>query len=103
MITWVAPTSTASTTRAAGLKAKRDGGRPPLELASPAGPTSPESISASMRDATVERARPVVRASSARVRALPSRSSWNRSPARDRLPAASGAAGSVPVGVLMSK
>ena len=41
MITWVAPTSTASTTRAAGLKAKRDGGLPPLELASPAGPTSP--------------------------------------------------------------
>ena len=41
-ITWVAPTSTARTTRAAGLKAKRDGGLPPLELASPAGPTSPE-------------------------------------------------------------
>ena len=44
--------------RAAGLKAKRDGGLPPLELASPAGPTSPETISASMREATVERARP---------------------------------------------
>ena len=103
MITWVAPTSTASTTRAAGLKAKRDGGLPPLELASPAGPTSPECIRASMRDATVDRASPVVRASSARVRALPSRRSWNRSPARDRLPVASEAAGSGPAGVLMSQ
>ena len=62
----MAPTSTASTAWAAGLKAKRDGDLPPLEFASPAGPTSPEWIRASIRDATVERASPVLNASSAR-------------------------------------
>jgi hypothetical protein len=57
------------------------GGLPPVEVASPACPTRPLASSASTRAATVERANPVLAASSERVRARPSRSSWNSSPA----------------------
>ena len=66
--TWVAPTSAASTTRAAGLKANCVGGRPPVDVASPAGPTSALASRASTRWATVERPSPVTAASSLRVR-----------------------------------
>ena len=38
----MAPRSTARTTRAAGLNANVAGGRPPVELASPAGATNPD-------------------------------------------------------------
>ena len=74
-----APRSAASTTRADGLRAKRDGGRPPVERASPTGETRPSAMSESTRVAMVERASPVTVASSARVRGRPSRSSWNSS------------------------
>ena len=56
--TWVAPTSTPRTSRARGLKANRAGGRPPVDVASPAAPTSSLVTSASTRWATVERPRP---------------------------------------------
>ena len=52
----VAPRSTASTTRAAGLNANVAGGRPPVDVASPAGATNPEESSSSTRAAIVERA-----------------------------------------------
>ena len=58
MRTWEAPTSTPSTTRPLAAIANCDDGRPPVETASPTGPTSPSCMSASMRRATVERARP---------------------------------------------
>ncbi len=77
----VAPRSTPSTTCEAGLKANVAGGRPPLEVASPAGAIRPVAMRASMRPVTVDRAWPVIVASSARVRGRPSRSSWNISPA----------------------
>ena len=57
--TWVAPTSAASTTRAAGLKANCAGGRPPVDVASPAAPTSELASRASTRWAIVERPSPV--------------------------------------------
>ncbi len=72
-----APRSTATTTLAAGLIANCDGGRPPVETASATGVMSPMRISSSTRTATVDRARPVDLASSARVRGTPSRSNWN--------------------------
>ena len=56
-----------------------DDGRPPVETASPTGPTRPSFMSASMRRATVERARPVIAESSVRVRGRPSRRIWKRS------------------------
>ena len=55
----MAPTSAASTTRAPGLKANCVGGRPPVDVASPAAPTSSLASRASTRWATVERPRPV--------------------------------------------
>ena len=67
--------------RRAGLKAKRAGGRPPVERASPPGPSSPAASSASTRAPTVDRARPVTWTSSARVRGRPSRMSWSSAPA----------------------
>ena len=71
----VAPMSTPATTRALGLSASSDGGRPPVETPSPNGATRPSRISTSIRAAIVERARPVASASWARVRGCPSRSS----------------------------
>ena len=65
---WVAPRSTARMTRAAGLNANVAGGRPPVELASPAGVTNPEDSRRSTRAAIVERACPVRVARSERVR-----------------------------------
>lgn len=44
-----------------------------------------------MRAATVDRARPVLAASSDRVLAWPSRSNWKISPARAKFPAPAGA------------
>ena len=79
--TWVAPTSAASTTRAAGLKANWAGGRPPDDVASPAVPTSALASRASTRWATVERPRPVAAASSLRVRGTPSRRCCSSEPA----------------------
>ena len=79
--TWVAPTSTPTTTLAAGLSAKSAGGRPPVERAPPNGATSSSRMSTSMRAAMVDRARPVASASSARVQGRPSRSSSKMSPA----------------------
>ena len=34
-LVWLAPTSTPTTTRARGFSASRDGGRPPVDTASP--------------------------------------------------------------------
>ena len=79
--TWVAPMSAPRTTRARGLKAKRAGGRPPVDVASPAAPTRLLVMSVSTRWATVDRPRPVSAASSLRVRGVPSRSSCSRAPA----------------------
>ena len=79
--TWVAPTSAASTTRAAGLKANCVGGRPPDDIASPAAPTRSLASKASTRWATVERPRPVAAASSLRVRGTPSRRCCSKVPA----------------------
>ena len=79
--TWVAPTSTPTTTLAAGLSAKSAGGRPPVERAPPNGATSSRRMSTSIRAAMVDRARPVASASSARVQGRPSRSSSKMSPA----------------------
>ena len=78
-----APTSTPSTTLPLAAIANCDDGRPPVETASPTGPTRPSFISASMRRATVDRARPVIDDSSVRVRGRPSRRIWNRSLATD--------------------
>jgi hypothetical protein len=61
------------------LSANSDGGLPPVETAPPYGAIRPSFIKASTREATVERASPVSWASSARVRGVPSRSSWNTS------------------------
>lgn len=89
-ITWGARTPTASTTRAAGLKTKRDGGLPPFEVA------SPRDLQA--RNGSVHRCgrhrgarQPGGPRQFCPVLALPSRRIWNRSPARDRAAAASGA------------
>ena len=79
MRTWEAPTSTPSTTRPLAAIANCDDGRPPVETASPTGPTRPSFMRASMRRATVERARPVIAESSVRVRGRPSRRIWKRS------------------------
>ena len=79
MRTCEAPTSTARTTRSLAVMANWDDGRPPVETASPTGPTSPSRMRASMRRATVERASPVIAESSVRVRGRPSRRIWNRS------------------------
>ena len=78
-----APTSTPSTTLPLAAIANCEDGRPPVETASPTGPTRPRFISASMRSATVDRARPVIDDSSVRVRGRPSRRIWNRSLATD--------------------
>ena len=78
---WLTPTSSARTILAFGRKAKVAGGRPPVELASPAWPIRPAAASKSSRAAIVDRACPVIAARSARVRGCPSRSSWNISPA----------------------
>ena len=51
-----------------GLRANSEGGRPPVETPPPNGATRPSRISTSMRAAIVDRASPVVSASSARVR-----------------------------------
>ena len=83
MRTWEAPTSTPSTTRPLAAIANCDEGRPPVETASPTGPTSPSCMRASMRRPTVDRARPVIADSSVRVRGRPSRRIWNRSLATD--------------------
>ena len=56
-----------------GLKANRAGAARRSTTASPEGVTSPASASRSMREAMVERAIPVVSASCARVRGMPSR------------------------------
>ena len=69
------------TTPASGLKANLAGGRPPVETASPEGVSSPAARSASTRAPTVDRASPVIRISSARVRGVPSSMSWSSSPA----------------------
>ncbi len=55
----VAPMSTPTTTRALGLKAISDGGRPPVETPSPIGITRPSRMSTSTRAVMVDRARPV--------------------------------------------
>ena len=68
----VAPMSTPATTQAPGLRASRDGGRPPVETP-PYGITRPSRISTSIRAAIVDRASPVASASWARVRGCPSR------------------------------
>ena len=69
------------TTPASGLKARRAGGRPPVEAASPDGVSRPAASRASTRAPTVDLARPVIRISSARVRGVPSSISWSSSPA----------------------
>ena len=74
-----APISAARTTRALGLSANCDGGRPPVDAASATGMIRPIRMSSSTRAAIVDRASPVDFASCARVRGPPSRSSWKRS------------------------
>ncbi|WP_434081635.1 hypothetical protein [Sanguibacter sp. Z1732] len=57
------------------------GGRPPVELASPAGAIRPAARRESILAAMVERDWPVMLTNSARVRADPLRNNWNNSPA----------------------
>ncbi len=63
----VAPMSAAKTTPAAGLRVSRVGRRPPVDGPSPASTSTPRSSSSSTRCEMVDRANPVILASSARV------------------------------------
>ncbi len=64
----------------AASKASWVGGRPPVEGPPPRSTRSPRPSRASTRWDTVDRASPVARASSARLAAAPSRTSWNMTP-----------------------
>ena len=77
---WVAPTSATRMIPPSRLNARTVGLRPPVDGASPASTSQPRWTSASTRCETVERARPVISASSARVFAFPATMSRNRSP-----------------------
>ena len=87
---WVAPRSPASTTPASPLNASIVGRRPPVEALSPPGTRRRCEIRASTRCAMVERASPVIAASSPRVLARPVRTRSRIAPAEPLEAGASG-------------